>query len=316
MKIIKLSTPWNHDFYAQTPEGKGVYGDYKFEIDNECQECDYWVVWGNLKKPEKVKCRPDNVFYLTDESHEQRIFNQEFLNQFAAIFTPRNDVFHSNVIKTHDLGIWHFKKKFDSIKSMELPLKQKVISAVSSDFTWLPGHKKRFAFINQLIGHYKDKIDFYGRGINPINDKVDALLPYQYSIAVENSYLEDYFTEKLFECFLTFTVPIYYGCPNLNDYFDERAFIRIDIQDLSTSIDIIDDVMNHDSYIDRLKYVKEARAVYLNEYHVFSALTRKIEAYHQMNIVARKKSLTVNNEEHFMTSMPRKIYNELSKLLR
>jgi len=55
--------------------------------------------------------------------------------------------------------------------------------------------------------------------------KKDLHLPFQFSIILENSQQENYFTEKIIDCFLCKTVPIYWGCPNIGDFFDTRGII-------------------------------------------------------------------------------------------
>ncbi len=49
----------------------------------------------------------------------------------------------------------------------------------------------------------------------------------QFNIAIENTVQEDYFTEKLLDCFISLTVPIYIGCPNVLDYFDPKGIIIV-----------------------------------------------------------------------------------------
>ena len=49
-----------------------------------------------------------------------------------------------------------------------------------------------------------------------------------YSVAIESSSEKDYFTEKLIDCLITKTIPIYWGCPNINDYFDTSYWIPIE----------------------------------------------------------------------------------------
>jgi hypothetical protein len=47
----------------------------------------------------------------------------------------------------------------------------------------------------------------------------------QFTIAIENSKQDNYFSEKLLECFMALSVPIYIGCPNIGDYFDVRGML-------------------------------------------------------------------------------------------
>ena len=51
---------------------------------------------------------------------------------------------------------------------------------------------------------------------------------FQFHIAMENSRQENYFTEKLIDCLITKTIPIYYGCPNIQDFFDTTGWILLE----------------------------------------------------------------------------------------
>jgi len=51
------------------------------------------------------------------------------------------------------------------------------------------------------------------------------LMKYKFNIAIENEKLPNYFTEKLIDCFATKTIPIYYGCSNISDYFNTDGII-------------------------------------------------------------------------------------------
>ena len=46
-----------------------------------------------------------------------------------------------------------------------------------------------------------------------------------FSIVIENSIESDYFTEKLLDCFLTGTIPIYVGTKTTSEYFDTDGII-------------------------------------------------------------------------------------------
>jgi hypothetical protein len=47
----------------------------------------------------------------------------------------------------------------------------------------------------------------------------------QYGIAIENFSHRNFFTEKILDCFLLKTIPIYWGCSNIGDYFNTDGII-------------------------------------------------------------------------------------------
>lgn len=65
---------------------------------------------------------------------------------------------------------------------------------------------------------------------NPIykhDSKFELFRTFQFSLIIENSKQLNYFTEKLIDCFITKTVPIYWGCPNIGEYFLTEGMILL-----------------------------------------------------------------------------------------
>ena len=55
----------------------------------------------------------------------------------------------------------------------------------------------------------------------------------QFHIAIENTYLDNVFSEKLVDCFQTKTVPIHYGFPNIGDFFNaDGVFVAHNVTDI------------------------------------------------------------------------------------
>ena len=52
-----------------------------------------------------------------------------------------------------------------------------------------------------------------------------------FHIAIENIKRENFYTEKILDAFLTKTVPIYYGCPNIGKFFNQDGIITFDNED-------------------------------------------------------------------------------------
>lgn len=110
--------------------------------------------------------------------------------------------------------------------------KSKLISIMLSNKISTVGHKLRFSVVDSLK---QNDIEFsvYGRTVNNIDYKLTALKDYAFSIVIENSKIDYYFTEKLIDCFMTGTIPIYWGCPSIGDFFNlDGMIIFNDIDDL------------------------------------------------------------------------------------
>lgn len=292
MKTVKLNTSFGHAFLSSQLNPQ--LSNYTFEIDNDCSKCDYWIVWGDL--PEKkermvVDCPPGNIIYMTDEAFAEKKFDPGFLDQFDAVLTCRNDISHRRLIKTPEINVWHLKKSYADVFNSALLPKSKMLSVVSSDLTLLPGHKRRYAFVNRLIGHFKDRLDVFGRGFNPVDDKWQALAPYKYSIAIENSSLPGYFTEKITECYLAHAMPIYYGAPDISNYFDPSSFLPIDIDNYKQSILSIERLLEEDPWENKQELLIKQKLLYLSKYHLFPALCRILDGWDNTGNAKKRQSI-------------------------
>lgn len=130
-------------------------------------------------------------------------------------------------------------KKCSFIISNKMPLLIKNIM----DDTIYAG---RLRILKQILKNGLD-VDIYGRGLDILKDKFpqvkgdvdykfNALKDYQFSICAENSIEKGYFSEKLFDCILTDTTPIYIGCPNIKDYFNNIHTIDLKPEDAAEQI--------------------------------------------------------------------------------
>jgi hypothetical protein len=102
--------------------------------------------------------------------------------------------------------------------------KTKLCSSIFSHKTWNTYHRMRHNIYNNL--KHTNTVDFFGSGSdNPIEFKITALKDYMFSIVIENSIEDCYFTEKLLDCFLTGTIPIYCGHKNISKFFDTNGIL-------------------------------------------------------------------------------------------
>jgi hypothetical protein len=56
-------------------------------------------------------------------------------------------------------------------------------------------------------------------------DSKQCLYYSMFNVSLENAKQINYYSEKIIDCFLTFTIPLYIGCPNIGEYYDTRGII-------------------------------------------------------------------------------------------
>jgi hypothetical protein len=126
-----------------------------------------------------------------------------------------------------------------------------------------------------------DELHLFGRGINPISNKAEAMDDFKYHIAVENHIEPHHWTEKIADCFLAYCLPFYYGPPNISDYFPEDAVIPIDIFDIDGTEKIIRSSIAEGLYEKRLPAIIEARSRVLNDYNLMNVIAKLVTEKHQ-----------------------------------
>jgi hypothetical protein len=129
--------------------------------------------------------------------------------------------------------------------------KNKLVSYISSTKNFgIPGHE----FRAKVRDGINNKVDTYGRGHNEIDNKLTGLKDYMFSIVIENSKLDYYFTEKIIDCFMTGTIPIYWGCPSIGKFFNEKGLFTFNTLD---ELQKILSEINEEVYLNKIEFIKE-----------------------------------------------------------
>jgi hypothetical protein len=128
--------------------------------------------------------------------------------------------------------------------------KSKLVSIIASSKNFTPGHRLR----HDSVKMFGNKMDVLGSGYKPIDNKILGLKEYHYSVVTENCKYNDYFTEKLLDCFLTGAVPIYYGFENYPKFFNPGGIISFErVEELNDIFLFI----GLEDYTNRLKSIQE-----------------------------------------------------------
>ena len=87
-----------------------------------------------------------------------------------------------------------------------------------------------------------------------LENEKNPLFDSQFHICIENTKRENWFTEKLIDCLITKTIPIYWGCPNIGDWFNLDGFFIVDnIEDIIN----VSNSLNKDIYKTKILAIEE-----------------------------------------------------------
>jgi hypothetical protein len=136
--------------------------------------------------------------------------------------------------------IEHFGYMWYSNPKRDIVTKTKLMSIVVSEKHWAPGHAYRHTLIEKII-EANLPIDIYGKGSmkyshksNNVKGEFNDAEPYEnymYSICIENFTSNHYFSEKIMSPLLHNCMPIYLGCKQIHEYFDDILILSGNIND-------------------------------------------------------------------------------------
>lgn len=167
---------------------------------------------------------------ILPDMYKKLYANLEYLKGFDAIFTNQQRLLESlpNAHYNFGFGSWYGTPHGGGVVDPErYKKKTKNVSAVSSAKTNCELYRMRI----DLCKYLKEKglADTYGNfdggSFVKSNQYYDE---YRYHVAYENQLTKGYFDEKITDCFLSMTVPIYVGNPSIGDFFNMDGIILLD----------------------------------------------------------------------------------------
>lgn len=259
-------------------------------------EPDYWIII-NKPPPGEIFIPSKTIVYRMEPYIDNILFYNDWLSNYVRsdfLFFLDHSHFRNN-------GEWWLKS---SIVDLAKPInKTRRISAVISSRYDMEGHKLRIDFIKYIQEHSDLAIDLYGnenkyqfknwKGSLPNREKNAGLMPYKYHLAVENSDIVNYATEKFWDGLLSECLVFYWGCSNLEEHIDERAFIRLNLNDKAGSLQRIKVAIENDEYSKRIQIIQQEKERVLTSYHCFARTSCLIESK-RINFVQ-----LVKPNEHF-----------------
>jgi Glycosyltransferase family 10 (fucosyltransferase) C-term len=278
------------DFLRRFPNRIPILGKCHYIFDRECRDYDWLVVYDDLPRNtpiEKLACPRENTMLITTEPSSITHYGKTYLSQFSHLLTSQEPwaVKHPSLIYRQPGLLWYYggndqRGTYDSLISAPVIPKSKLFSSVCSTKAMKHTlHSQRLEFTKRLMADIPE-LQTYGYGMRDVVNKADAIDPYQYHLVIENHSSKHHWTEKLADAFLGYALPIYFGCTNLNLYFEADSFIQINIENYDAAKKIILEIIHSDEYEKRLPAIIESRNRVIHSYSTFAQISQLVQERH------------------------------------
>lgn len=277
MPTAKLICNWCSSEEISRGWGRQSQGDGRWEdlqLISDGKKADYFVIINFPPKEEQFDPRRTIIFPMEPRHNRRdwRDWRDPDPRRFLRVMS--HDRHYNNIV-------WQLSKTYLELINEPPIEKTRQLSSVTSDLADSDGQRRRIEFL-RVLETTDLKYDLFGRGNKfqlanyrgplPPRDKGGGLLPYCYTFAAENCQEHNYFTEKLTDAILAECLCFYWGCPNVGDYIDSRAFIPIDIYSPDEAIGIMRRAMAGNEWERRIEFIRAGKKRILDQLQFFPRL--------------------------------------------
>ena len=270
----------------------------EFVYDAACDGYDWLVVFDELPvKFERLRCPAANTILCTWEPVSIKGYSRAYTRQFGHLLTNRPPEAERH--PHYHLGRGYFPWFVRDFPKRGVSVdKSKTVSAVcSSKQMKHTKHHARYELVSKLASTIPG-MDWYGKGVKPLERKEDALVPYKYHVAIENHIGVRHWTEKFADAILCECLPFYAGDPALTEVFPKDCFIPIPIDDPPEAVRIVKEAIANGEYEKRREAILEAKRLILTKYNFWRQVIEVIESSpHPSSLIPHPSSLIYARKE-------------------
>lgn len=227
--------------------------------------------------------RERRILFVT-EPPEIKKYPRAYLGQFGTVVSPMDfrGVERRSMVVSNPCLNWHFGvssvadsyvskfNRLDELRTLPVPEKTGLISVICSNKTATEAQRARLVLVSLLKERLGDSLHVYGRGFNPVDDKMSAIAPYKYHVVLENNYLDNFWTEKLSDAWLGWSLPFYLGAPNLGSVCPAPGFAPLPAGDPQACVRTVLEAIGHGLWEARQADLARCRNWMLETTNVFA----------------------------------------------
>jgi len=190
------------------------------------------------------QCEPPEVFNIIDRliavhkhydlilAWDERVLlecpNAVFLTESACSWLPRKfGAIDPLGRMRYPNGVIHKNPVTMCYEGCDVENKRFAVSFLTSSKQQFPGHILRQEIFTRLPERVGNLEVFKHKSPPIVPDKRTVLEPYMFSIVPENSRHSGYYSEKLIDCFMAKTLPVYWGCTDIDKHFNADGIIKV-----------------------------------------------------------------------------------------
>ena len=177
----------------------------------------------------------------------------------------------------------HSRAVVEKFNHAAVPQKSRHVGLITSGLQHIAGHFDRWKFLERL-----DESEFEG-GLWEQANNLERFRIYRvfapgkwrvhadcrYSIVMENTVSDWYWSEKTSDSLLAWSVLSYFGCPRIFDHFPEAATVLIEIRD-PNYVKQIQSIIAKDNWEKRLSALRKARRLSLEKHNFFAVIDKEL----------------------------------------
>ena len=238
-----------------------------------------WLVVFNDKRGAEPRVPRERVIGFIQEPPDHDFFDRGIGSYCSVVYTctePQAYGIEGNLVGFPSGMFYHMDGPLsDYLDGFD---KRRVISMVTSNIAH-GFYLFRYKIAKELASC--GWVDVYGRGLNvrgckgELGNKADGLIPYKFSVCMENGIWDDYISDKIIDAVLCRTIPIYVGARNIHEHipfairlesYRNASFAKAEIERIVSSVD----------YDFLLPQMNDWVRKYANEYTIYSKIKNHI----------------------------------------
>ena len=261
-----------------------TWNNIKITWSNDEREIDYYVIINKPLPGDKYISEKTIVFqmepWIQDSEKNWGVktwgeWASPDPSKFFKVFTHKT---HLNNVQWQIVYPFYERKEIDYGKGE----RKNKVATICSQKNFDTGHILRNQFIKSA--EEAGVVDVWGSqnyhgfknyiGMIDQDNKFNVYANYKYCFSAENNSEINYATEKIWEPILCESLCFYWGCPNLEEYLDPKAFVRLPLEDPQAALKIIQQAIAEDWWSQRIDIIKQMKEKILNELGFFPLLER------------------------------------------